>query len=314
MLSSFTSNFWLLLIGPSFRAACVHTIFLDLQLAAAEKVDSSLWQLHAQVNTEYRKILSRLKNSQHVVVKRKLEKHYIGFLRTSQHFYKAYIQRLDARYEIRELHRVVQGINVEKMTIPDRIEHTPLALRQIVLKSCHQTLIHLGDLARYRAQQQRKGAALEGALTCYLLAHDLIPTSGYAHHQMGIVQLDDKKHLDIIYHFYRAWAIQEPHPNARQNLESEFRSLLLPSAPSRRSGPLDPQEAFVNWFAKLHAHLYQGEAFTQHQELEDEVIHRLGLATKEKNSAETLLKMVLINIAAYYVANQRLRGMLAPGL
>lgn len=297
----------LLIHYPSFRLTCVHTVFADLEYSATEKVDYNLWQLHSYVNTEYRRIIARMKQSQHVVVRRKLEKHYGVFLRTSQNFYKVYIQRLDARYELTELRHVLDGIAMEKMTINDTIKNASDDHRQLILQSCHQTLIHLGDLSRYKAQRNQKAPSYQDALTYYHLAHDLIPTSGYAHHQMGIASLDEKKHLDIIYHFYRALAIQEPHPIAMQNLEAELRSLLVPSAPTRRSGPPDPREAFVGWFSKLHAHLYQGEAFSQHQELENEVIHRISLAIKEPDTAEILLKMVLINIAAFHVANQKLK-------
>ena len=242
------------------------------------------------------------------MLKRKLDKQYGNFLKTSQYFYKHYIQRLAACFGLPELHRVVEGIKLEKMTITDAIPEPPSDLPDAVLKSCHQTLIHLGDLSRYRAQARQKVPTYEAALTYYGLAHDLIPNSGFAHHQMGIVYLDDRKHLEIIYHFYRAWAIKQPHPNAKQNLESEFKTLLVPNAPARRSGPADPQEPFIAWFGKLHAHLYKGEPFAQHQELEDEVIHRLVMASKAPNTADMLLKMVLVNIASYHVASGKLRG------
>jgi protein SMG7 len=296
------------LTGGSYRSACVHTIFFDFQYAVRESVESLLWQAHSQVNSEYRRTLARPRSAQHVVLKRKLEKQYAAFLRTSQYFYKHYIQRLAACYELPELQPVVAGIKLEKMTIPQPVADMTPNLRRVILKSCYQTLNFLGDLSRYRSQAQQKVPTYEAALTYYGLAHDLNPKSGHAHHQMGIVYLGERKHLDMIYHFYRAWAIQEPHPNAQPNLESEFKSLLQPSPANRRSGPPDPQEAFVTWFAKLHARIYQGEPFPQHQELEDEVIHRLEMAAKAPNTYAVLLKMILVNIAAYHVVTFKIKG------
>ncbi|WYZ40163.1 hypothetical protein EsH8_IV_000504 [Colletotrichum jinshuiense] len=290
----------------ALRLACLHVIFHDFEYSASEKVDSNLWQAHSVVNSEYRKVLGRLRSSQLAVQKRKLDRMYSGFLKTAQKFYVAFVQRLTAVYPIPELQRIAEGIKAEKLAEENPMANTTPAVRQIILKYTHSALIHLGDLSRYRMQARHKVPGYEGALTYYSLAHDILPTSGFAHHQMGIIYLDEKKHLDIIYHFYRALAIEEPHPMALQNLEAELKSLQQPSTPARRTGPPDPQEAFVLWFVRLHSHFNKGEPFPQHQELEDEVIHRLEMAIKAPNTQGMLLKMVLLNISAFHVSNKKL--------
>ncbi|KAM4054752.1 est1 DNA/RNA binding domain-containing protein [Hirsutella rhossiliensis] len=289
-----------------FRLACVQTIFLDFKYAVTENTEDALWGLHISINAEHRRNLGRLKHSSHPVERRKAEKMYNNFLRIAQKFYKGYIQRLSARYDVQELRRVAQGIDVEQMDAEDTISPVPGSLSRMVLESCHSTLLHLGDLARYRIQARHKNSGFETALTYYGLARHLMPNSGFAFHQMGIVNLDQANHLDVVYHFYRAWAVETPHPNAKSNLESEFKSLRLPHAVKARNNPPAPADVFSTWFVKLHAFFYNGEAFSQQKELEEEVMHRLEMACRDASSSGTLLKMALVNMSAYDVASKTL--------
>ncbi|QUC19519.1 uncharacterized protein UV8b_03760 [Ustilaginoidea virens] len=285
-----------------FRLAFVHTIFLDFAYAVKENSEEALWTSHTSINTEYRRIQSRLKHSSHTVERRKLEKSYNNFLRVAQKFYKGYIQRLAARYDVPELRRVAQGIDVEQMDSVDQISPIPAKLQAMVLKSCHSTLLRIGDLSRYRTQARHKNSGYETALTYYSLAHHIKPHSGYAHHQMGIVHLDQGNHLDIVYHFYRAWAVESPHPNAQSNLELEFKSLQLPNSSKSRHNAATAQDAFSMWFVRLHALFYKGEKFHQQAELEGEIMHRLEMACHIEKSTNTLLKMALVNMSAHHIA------------
>lgn len=146
------------------------------------------------------------------------------------------------------------------------------------------------------------------ALLYYDLAHDVKPTSGDAHHQMGMIFTEEHNHLLVVYHLYRSLAIEYPHGNSTRNLEIEFKQLLQSSPPSRRAGPPDPNEAFSNWFVKLHARFYKGEQFSQQVELENEVLYRLEMMLEKPATFPLLLKMVLTNIAAYYVAKSRVES------
>lgn len=226
---------------------------MDFAFGVKENSEDVLWTLHTSINSEYRRIQGRLKHSSHAVERRKMEKSYTNFLRVAQKFYKGYIQRLSARYDVPELRRVAHGIEVEQMDSGDRISPVPPELSLMVLKSCHSTLLRLGDLSRYRTQARHKNSGYETALTFYTLAHHLKPQSGHAHHQMGIVQLDQGNHLDVVYNFYRSWAVDAPHPNAKSNLEAEFKSLQLPNSSKSRQNTTAAQDAFSMWFVRLHA-------------------------------------------------------------
>lgn len=285
------------------------TTFTDLKFAHEHGVEDKLWIVHGLINTEYRKAIQRLKGSGHTALLRNVEKQYSKHLKTAQYFYKGFIERLSARYQLRELQRVAHCMKSESMKLNEVIDAHEASLNLEVTVSCQRTLIHLGDLARYRAKLGRqKSYGIEMALTYYALAHDLLPDSGDAHHQMGVVLGDEKNDFDIIYHFYRAWSVKCPHPNVSKNLTWEFRSLLAPSSQSTGSGALDPQQVFQTWFVRLHARFFKGETFSQQDELEQEVLHRLELLLKAPQSSLFLLKTVLINISAYDVALKKVRG------
>lgn len=295
----------------ALRLACVQTIFLDFEYAAEEKTENVLWTLHTMVNSEYRRTGGKLKGNAHAVEKRKVDKMYQNFLRIAQKFYKTYVQRLTARYDIQELKRIANGIEVDQRGADDMISPVPEKLQRLVLRSCHATLIRLGDLTRYRvAAKYRKSGGFDSALTFYALAQDLLPKSGFGHHQMGIIQLDEGNQLDVVYHFYRAWATAEPHPNAKGNLESKLKDLRAPNTPAPRHVSATPRDTFSMWFIKLHAFFYKGEAFSQHAELEGEVIHRLDMMAKSSDSGPLLMKTILINIAAFHIASARFAGKL----
>ncbi|KAG6037523.1 hypothetical protein E4U41_005031 [Claviceps citrina] len=285
-----------------FRLSFVHTIFLDISWAVKENVEEALWGLHISINTEYRRIQGRIKHSSHVVVRRRLERSYHNFLRVAQKFYKGYIQRLAARYDVPELRRIAKGIDAQPMEDPDQISPVLAELRGMVLTSCHSTLLRMGDLSRYRAEARHRNSGYESALNYYGLAHQLKPKSGQAYHQMGIVHLGQGNHLDVVYYFYRSWAVESSPPHAKANLETEFKSLHLPNSSGSRQNSSDTQDAFSMWFVRLHALYYKGEDFPQQAELEGEIMHRLEMACCSEKSTGTLIKMALVNIAAHHVA------------
>lgn len=282
---------------------------MDFAFGVKENTEDVLWVLHTAINSEYRRIQSRLRQSAHAVERRKLEKHYNNFLRVAQKFYRGYIQRLAARYDVPELRRAARGIDVNLQDNEDSISPVPTELSAMVLTSCHSTLLRLGDLSRYRTQARHKNSTYQSALTYYSLAHLLKPQSGYAYHQMGMVHLDQGNHLDVVYNFYRSWAVDAPHPNAKANLEAEFKSLQLPnSSKSRQNTSSAAQDAFSMWFVRLHALFYKGENFPQQAELEGEVKHRLEMACHSDQSADTLGKMALVNISALHIASTLYKG------
>ncbi|KAI1822955.1 hypothetical protein F4861DRAFT_355520 [Xylaria intraflava] len=292
-----------------FRLACMTIIFHDFEYAVEKKVENSLWQCHTFLNGEYRTVLGRLTTSSQVVQRRKLDKLYRGFLKTSEQFYFVYIQQLYNRFTIPELEHIARKAK------PQPVEATaenacPAPLRTMVLKSCQMTLVRLGDLARYRCQlsDNFSEATFKTALDYYGLANGLDPDDGSAHHQLAVLHQIPGQHFDIVYHFHRAIAISKPHELALRNLEREFKS---PGNPSQaRKGPAkDRSQAMVTWFVRLHAFFFHGKHFSQQSELETEVLHRVELALKSENSDNTLLlKMILVNIAAYDISTEKVKS------
>lgn len=260
-----------------------------------------MWKLHTFVNQTYRDLIyGNLKGQQHVVTRRKVEKLYNNYLKTALLFYKGYFQRLEALHGMPQIPRINRLLELNP---PDVDESKSASIPvDAVEKSFHSTLLHLGDISRWRNKARPRPDGLKTAVLYYELANDLKPTQGAAHHQLGI--LEDDNHLNIVYHLYRARAIETPHPNAIPNLEQEFKKLLQPPKSAKRAGPLDPKEAFASWFTKLHARMYNGDQVSP--ELEEEVMHRFEIALKKPGELPVLLKMVLINVAAYWVAKSKI--------
>ncbi|KAI3337171.1 hypothetical protein HD806DRAFT_518109 [Xylariaceae sp. AK1471] len=292
-----------------FRLACMQVISYDFEYAVAKKVEQSLWQCHVFLNGEYRKALSRLNTQNQAVQRRKMDKLYRGFLKTSESFYLVYIQQLHKRFSIPEL---------QQFALPTEMQPTeklaedlcpPAPLRALVLKSCQSTLVRLGDLARYRCQSSDKvtKATFDKASDYYGLANSLDPDDGSAHHQLAVLHQIPEQHFEIVYHFHRAIAVSKPHELALRNLEREFKSPDS-SSQARKGTVKNRSEAMVTWFVRLHAFFFHGKQFSQQSELEEEVLHRVELALKSEGSETLLLKMILVNMAAYDISTEKVKS------
>ncbi|KAK5629568.1 hypothetical protein RRF57_005283 [Xylaria bambusicola] len=294
-----------------FRLACMTVIFRDFEYAVTKKVEHSLWTCHTFLNGEYRKALGRLNTPSQVVQRRKLDRLYRGFLKTSEQFYFVYIQQLYNRFSIPELRQIACKSNKPQLVELETENASPPApLRTLILKSCHMTLVRLGDLVRYRCQLSDKfsKATFDTASDYYSLANSLDPEDGSAHHQLAVLHKIPGQHFDIVYHFHRAIAVSRPHELALQNLEREFKS--PESSYQGRKGPAkDQSQAMVSWFVQLHAFYFHGKHFSRQDELEKEVLHRLEIAFKSGDSDNTLLlKMILVNMAAYDISTQKVNS------
>ncbi|KAI0486816.1 hypothetical protein F4859DRAFT_314904 [Xylaria cf. heliscus] len=297
-------------IISEFRLACMNVIFHDFEYAVARRVENSLWQSHVFMNGEYRKALGRLNTPNQVVQRRKLDKLYRDFLKTSGEFYIGYIQRLHQRFSIPELQQIARKMKAQPAEQPvDNVSH-PAPLRAMVLKSCQMTLVHMGDLARYRCQLSDKFSktTFEKAADYYGLANSLDPDDGSAHHQLAVLHQIPGQHFDIVYHFHRAIAVARPHELALSNLEREFKS--PESSSQAKKGPSkDQSQAMLTWFVRLHAFFFHGKNFSQQSELEEEVLHRAEVALRRGDPDDKiLLKMILVNIAAYDISTEKVKS------
>lgn len=191
---------------------------------------------------------------------------------------------------------------------------SPAVQHQVVL-SCHQTLIYLGDLFRYRAAERLDKEPDWGpAIGYYDLAAALRPSSGMAYHQQSVIAFEQGDHLRSTYFLYRSIVVEEPHPNAIPNLELQFKKIstgwekgeLVP-----KSSPQDPtasRKALIAWFVRFHSMSYRGQHFSEYEELEREVLSRTSAELKNRSVDGLLLKMCFINFAAQSTAASQFRN------
>ncbi|KAJ5836845.1 DNA/RNA-binding domain E.t1.c1-type [Penicillium robsamsonii] len=295
-----------------FRTSSQNAILLDFNASREVDVESRLWDAHLKVNNRFRKQLLRFREEhgkKKPVERRKLERHYLDFIKSSQRFYRGYIQHLSSRFGgIVELERVARKFNFENLSGQPPIK-PPNDLRRLILQSCHATLIRLGDLSRYRESELvSKDRNWGPAIGYYDLASVINPASGASQNQLAIIALADGNHLRATYHLYRALSAQEPHPTAKGNLEIELRKIMSAWAKRELIRPEDagiPGRALTPWFLYLHAKCYKGTDFPEHDELESEVLSQLAVEIRERSLEGTLQKFCLINIAAEDFAKVR---------
>ena len=187
----------------------------------------------------------------------------------------------------------------------------PQSISRAILLSCHQTLVRLGDLSRYRETELSGDKANWGpAIGYYDLAGTIYPPSGVSHNQLAVIAKCREHHLSAIYHLYRALAAEESHPMAKGNLELEFKK--IESTWTRGEAinfrvnqkPQQPGTILENWFMRLHALCYKGSEFAEHDELENEVLSQIAVELKERSLESLLNKIVLINITAQFSASE----------
>lgn len=188
-------------------------------------------------------------------------------------------------------------------------------MKHQVLLSCHQSLIQLGDLSRYREKELvEKDRNWGPAIGYYGLAAEIYPDSGQSHNQQAVIAREDANHFRSTYHLYRSLASKEPHPQAKRNLEIEFKKIIS----AWQKGELinnhqSPDgsttgRALIAWFIRLHSKCYKGQEFAQHDELENEVLTQLVIELKERPLDGVLQKIILINLAAEYFSTVQMRG------
>ncbi|KAJ5176942.1 uncharacterized protein N7482_002819 [Penicillium canariense] len=295
-----------------FRTACQNAILFDFDTARETDVEGRLWDTHLKLNTRFRKLLSRYREEntkKRPVEKRKLEKHYLDFIKSSQRFYRGYIQHLSSHFgDIVELEKVARKFNFEILSANPPSTVTP-DLRFRILQSCHATLIRLGDLSRYRETELANNKRNWGpAIGYYDLASVIYPASGASHNQLAVIALADGNHFRATYHLYRALSAHSPHPSAKGNLEIEFKKVMNAWAKRELIRPEDqgvPGKALAPWFVYLHAQCYKGNDFPEHDELESEVMSQLAVDIRERSHEGTLQKFCLVNIAAEDFARAR---------
>lgn len=193
-------------------------------------------------------------------------------------------------------------------------------MKSQILQSCYQTLIQLGDLSRYRETElgDDKERKWGPAIGYYNLAADIYPDSGHSHNQLAVIAREDGNHFRAVYHIYRSLASKHPYPQAKSNLELEFKRIVAAWEKGelinshRTADGTNSARALNAWFVRLHSKCYKGEEFKEHDELEGEVLSQLAVELKERSLEGVLQKIILINLAAEYFSTVQLQGASQP--
>lgn len=101
----------------SLRIACQEALLADFGAATKENIEEKLWDAHLKINARYRKLLSKfvgIEAKQRPVEKRKLEKRYLDFVKSSTRFYRQYIYKLSSAFGvIPELLKISKSLHFE---------------------------------------------------------------------------------------------------------------------------------------------------------------------------------------------------------
>ncbi|KAL8794869.1 MAG: hypothetical protein Q9195_002581 [Heterodermia aff. obscurata] len=297
-----------------YRISCESLLLNDFEFALGYEVEQKLWDAHVKINKRYQKMLSLTRTSEGKktpVEYRKTAKRYLDFIKASQRFYRVYIKRLASRFGgVPQLDAIAYSLRLDTSSEEATTEPSQTLGRAILL-SCHQTLVRLGDLSRYRETELSGDKSNWGpAIGYYDLAGTVYPPSGVSHNQLAVIAKCREHHLSAIYHLYRALAAEESHPMAKGNLELEFRKIeaawtKAESISSRvAEKPQQPGTVLENLFMRLHALCYKGSEFAEHDELENEVLSQIAVELKERPLESFLNKIVLINITAQFSASE----------
>ena len=191
-------------------------------------------------------------------------------------------------------------------------------LKCLILRSCHLTLIHLGDLSRWRETQLvTQGCNWGPAIGYYELASRVCRHSGEGYFQMAIISRVGSNVFDTTYYLYRALAVAEPHQLAGDNLQIHLRSIIDASQAEELNEHLlsgetqASREGLISAFLLLHAYHCTEPNFARITNFEADYLKRLKAALDQRSLETTVSRIFLINLAAEYHAGVRYRSMQA---
>lgn len=157
------------------------------------------------------------------------------------------------------------------------------------------------------------------AIAYYDLAGTLNPNSGTSHNQLAVIAQHDEDHFGALYHLHRALAVEEPFPSAKKNMETEFKRIenaqrniqMSRKASSLNNGQDESLSHTLRAkFVRLHALYFLNDDDVFQRQLEDELISAISSELEKPRANEDLTRISLVNLAAEYIAQERLQGIL----
>ncbi|KAL8734850.1 MAG: hypothetical protein Q9166_001202 [cf. Caloplaca sp. 2 TL-2023] len=189
-------------------------------------------------------------------------------------------------------------------------ETTP-ELQHAILQSCHRSLIHLGDLSRYRESElasKNKKKNWGPAIGYYDLATAIHPSSGVPYNQLAIISRIKGDHALALYQLYRAQSVHEPPATASENLNLEFKKVReawkRDGLADDTNDPIDSPLIYLKiWFPFLHSCCFGGIASQEYSRLESKGLDQLETGLKERSvDTDFVNRIVISNIAADFAA------------
>lgn len=243
-----------------------------------------MWGKHHRIIKKYRKSLTQFQDEhgkKRPVELRKQQDAFVAFIKQITRFYRSFIQRLVSHFQMKDLEWVISKFHLsgtptpaihmcvrshdDSVSTPDSVMECDSETREHVIRSCHRTLVFLGDLSRYREvpKQPKNWAPATGY---YTLAKKLIPSSGTPYNQLAVIALNEGSTLSATYHLYRAISVSEPFPEASDNLEIGFRKAIKTfkseaSAPNYVRKEEQVVKDLITLFVRLHAKCYAAQEF-----------------------------------------------------
>ncbi|OCT50665.1 hypothetical protein CLCR_06642 [Cladophialophora carrionii] len=297
------------------RAACQDYIFLDFAAAAKKQVEARLWAAHSKVNSRFRPLMARFREGDGQKLKverRKAEKLYLLFIKSSQAFYRGYIQRLASNFKgIPEILALAHGMELDTLSA-DTPQPVDAGLKAKLVDSCYSALVQCGDLSRYRETELKAHLRNWGpAVGYYNKASVLKPADGRAYNQLAVIALSDQDHLRAVYHLYQAICVEMPFPQARGNLELEFKKLRVKANQGKpiagNSDVFKGNPYLYERFLLFHARCWE-ENPPEQEEQQMEILRLIADQIRQQPEATILRKFSLINIAAEKSAAEKVDG------
>ncbi|KAF2395959.1 hypothetical protein EJ06DRAFT_560217 [Trichodelitschia bisporula] len=298
-----------------FRNACLVIMGTDVSMAKSQNVDQRLWLSHTRVYGKFKAEISKQHAAQQgnkSVAWRKSLADYLIFIKDSQSFYRSLLRSLSDKHPASEgLLKVANRLRSQAPlpARPERAIQHPDHIKTALDDICCETLVHLGDLSRWRTVIQPDAAAggFRTATGYYDLASELYPQSGIPYHQLAVLTLANRNNFKALLYFYLSLTRQVPHPEAARNLSLLVKklkgytiaNLANTLGPAGKSASIATLRA---WFVRLHTEAFEGNDSIQRMEMEKEVITRVGMVLSSgADATSTLLSISLIAIAAEYL-------------
>ncbi|RVD88046.1 uncharacterized protein DFL_002244 [Arthrobotrys flagrans] len=293
-------------------------LFSDIEYCNNHEVAGKCWLIHHKIILRYSKAIATLKrDGKRPVELRKVYTYFTKFIKLSSKFYRALIQRLISHFSVHNLKFVAAEFKFEIDT-SDRERDYPSQIQNSAILTCYESLLHLGDLSRYRENYGEPNPRNPDAKNWgpakgyYTLARKVIPAHPKAFNQLAVLAQYEQSHFTAIYYLYRSLLAEEPdeatHETTLSNLKICFVKILKDNASSDGVA----SDEITAMFSRYHAHCFLSNDASEYESLKSDLLNQITLGVKERAVPTVILnRMILINIAAEHLALSRDRATLS---